>query len=338
MKTLRAIFVGVGGRGRTHLGPWVAHERLDVVGLVDINPEYLAQARAVTGLPPGACFASLTDALAAVEADTVVIVVHAQLHGRFIREALEAGKHVMVEKPLTCDLAEAEALVALAERQHCRLMVTQNKRYLPAARTLRRLLAAETYGRLGFGHYVNYKARGSAYPVSDHMHLWQMAVHELDELLATIDRPVVRVAAREFQPVWGNWPSESTISAVLEFRDGPTISYLSSSDARAVGHEFRVECERGALIHRANRVGDEGHLLFVSRAGEQVLALDPPVDPPGTGTGMAELFARYVLDGVEPEISGRRNLATMRLCDAIIRASQTGQVVEPAGEALQQPV
>lgn len=330
MKTLRAIFVGVGGRGRTHLGPWAAHDRLSVVGLVDIKPEFLEQARAVTGLPPSACFSSLTDALAAVAADTVVIVVHAQLHGRFIREALQAGKHVMVEKPLTCDLSEAEELVALAERQRCCLMVTQNKRYLPAARTMRRLLSAQAYGRPGFGHYCNYKARGTAYPNSDHMHLWQMAVHELDELLATIDRPVVRVAAREFQPVWGAWPSESTISAVLEFRGGPTISYLSSSDSRALGHEFRVECERGALTHRANRVGDEGQLLFVTRAGEQVVPLDAPVDPPGNGTGMAELFARYVLDGTEPEISGRRNLATMRLCDAIIRSSQTGQTVELA--------
>jgi predicted dehydrogenase len=301
-----------------------------------VKSEYLERAQTVTGLPPSACFSSLTDALAAVEADTVVVVVHAQLHGRFIREALLAGKHVMVEKPLTCDLTEAEELIALAERQGRRLMVTQQMRYLPVERTLRRLLAEEAYGRLGFGHYVAYKARGAAYPNSDHMHLWQMAVHELDELLAMINRPVLRVAAREFQPVWGNWPSESTISAVLEFRGGPTISYLSTSDARAFSHEFRVECERGALIHRANRVGGEGKLVIATREGEQPLALDPALDRRAGGAGMADLFARYVLNGVEPEVSGRRNLRTLRLCDAIIRSSQTSQAVELAdGVALE---
>ena len=328
MADVRAIFVGVGGRGRNHLDPWAKRSDARVVGLVDVNPAYLEQARAVTGLPSGACFGTLTEALANVEADAVVIVVHAQLHARFIREALLAGKHVLVEKPLACDLAEAEELVAFAERQGRCLMVTQQKRYMAVERTVRRLLREEAFGRLGFGHYIAYKARGTAYPNSEHMHIWQMAVHELDDLLAMIDRPVVRVSAREFQPAWGDWPSESTVSAVLEFAGGLVISYLSTSDARATEHEFRIECERGGLLHRAARSGGEGTLVLSTRDGERPLPLDPAMDRRATGDGMAGLFVRYVRDGVEPEVSGRRNLPTLRLCDAIIRSSQTGQVVE----------
>jgi predicted dehydrogenase len=48
------------------------------------------------------------------------------------------------------------------------------------------------------------------------------------------------------------------------------------------------------------------------------------------GAGMADLLAPYVLDGAEPETAGRRNLPTMRLCDAIIRSSPTGQTVDLA--------
>lgn len=318
---LRAIFVGVGGRGRVHLDGWSGHPRLKVTGVVDNNAQHLEAAVASVGLPAEACFRSLPDALAGAEADAVVIVTHAQSHGHFIGEAISAGKHVMVEKPLTTELAEAEELVRLAEESGVRLMVTQQVRYLPVERTMRRLLAEEAYGRPGFGHYIAYKARGSAYPHGDHMHLWQMSVHELDALIAMIGRPVVRVSAREFQPAWGDWPSESTISAVLEFEDGPTISYLSSSDARAFKHEFRLECERGALIHRAPRVGGQGSLSVATRDGEVELPRDEGMAPGEVPRAMADLFAAYALDGVEPEVSGRNNLATMRLCDAIIRSS-----------------
>ncbi|MBI2941829.1 MAG: Gfo/Idh/MocA family oxidoreductase [Chloroflexi bacterium] len=325
---LQAIFVGVGGRGRNHLDAWIDHPRLGVAGLVDINPQYLEDARKAAALPPTGCFSTLADALATLNADVVVVVTHAQTHARFIRAALQAGKHVVVEKPMTCDLAEAEELVRLADRAGRKLMVTQQIRYLPVERTIRRLLAEEAYGRPGFGHYVNYKVRGLAYPQSDHMQLWQMSIHELDALLAMIDRPVARVQAREFQPSWGNWPSESTIAAILEFAGGPTISYVSSSDSRGWGLEFRLECERGALIQRAKRVGGEGTLALATRDGEQAIHLDSGVDNKRATRAMADLFASYVLDGIEPEVSGARNLVTLRLCDAVIRSAQTGRVVD----------
>lgn len=321
---LRAIFVGTGGRARQHLDAWVGHPRVRVAGLVDINPQYMESAREATGLSTAACFSTLREALAQVDADAVVVATHAQLHGRFIREALDSGRHVMVEKPLTCDLAEAEALVAQANRDGLKIMVTQQIRYLRVERTMRRLVAERAFGTPGFGHYVNYKARGGPYPTSDHMHLWQMAVHELDALLAMIGRPVVRVSAREFQPPWGDWPSESTIAAMLEFRDGPTISMLSSSDTRAWGLEFRLECERGALVQRAGRLGGEGTLEVLTGNRRESLPLDPGIDNREGTRLMADLFAAYVLDGAEPEVSGQRNLQTLRLCDAVIRSSRTG--------------
>ncbi len=320
---LRAVFVGVGGRGRVHLDAWADHPRLAVAGLVDVDERFLADARAVTGLPTAACHRSLTAALPALPAEVVVVVTPAQSHGPVVREALAAGKHVMVEKPLTCDLAEAQELVRLAEQANLKLMVTQQMRYLPVERTLRRLLAEETYGRPGFGHYVHYKARGSAYNPSDHMQLWQQSVHELDALLAIVDRPVERVQAREFQPVWGDWPSESTVAAIIEFTGGPVISYLSSSDARAFRLECRIECERGALVHRATRLGGDGTLVVATRDGEKPVPLDPGLANRESSRGMADKFAAYILDGVEPEISGRRNLATLSLCDAILRSTQS---------------
>lgn len=324
---LRAIFVGVGGRGRHHLTAWAQHPHAEVAGLVDINPKYLAEAREVADVPEEACFTSLDDALGAADAEAVVVAVHAHLHGRFIREALAAGKHVLVEKPFTCDLAEALALVEEADRRGVKLMVTQQNRYLPVERTLRRLVADGTYGRAGFGHYFAYKARSGPYPPMPHMHLWGQAVHELDTLLAVFG-PVARVLGRDFQPSWGTWPSESTISTVLEFESGAVMAYVSSSDARAFQHEVRLECERASLVHRALRVGDQKQLMCATAEGEQVLPLDEGMLYRDSGHGMIDLFADYVLEGAEPEVSGRNNIPTMRLCDAVVRASRNGGVVD----------
>jgi predicted dehydrogenase len=325
---LRAIVVGVGGRGRSHLDAWLAHPRLGVTGLVDINLSFLEEARRVAGLPEGACFTTLAQAMAAVPADTVVIANHAPLHAQFIREALGAGKHVVVEKPMTCSLAEAEDLVRLADQRGVKLMVTQQMRYMPVERTIRRLVAQRAYGRLGFGHYVNYKPRGEPFPLSDNMQVWQQSVHEFDAMLAMIGRSPARVWAREFQPSWGDWPSDSSIAAMLEFEGGPTISWMSSSDARAWGLEFRLECERGTLIHRAQRLGGPGTLGLATRDGERPLPIDPGVENREATHFLADLFLNYVVEGVEPEISGAGNLPTLRLCDAVLRASRTGCAVE----------
>ena len=326
MSQLKAIFVGVGGRGRQHLTAWADHPHVGVTGLVDINQQLLAEAREITGLSEKASFTALGDALRSVEAEAVVVAVHAHLHGRFIRQAMDAGKHVLVEKPFTCDVGEAESLVEAAEQRGVKLMVTQQNRYLPVERTLRRHAAEVTYGRVGFGHYYAYKARREPYPTMPHMHLWGQAVHELDTMLAVLG-PVARVSGRDFQPSRGTWPSESTLSAVLEFQSGTTMAYISSSDARAFQHEFRLECEHAALVHRALRVGDQKQLIRATTERDEVLTLDGGTLNRDAPTGMIDRFADYVLEGVEPEVSGRNNLPTMRLCDAVIRAARDGGVV-----------
>src|SRR5688572_18889548 len=85
---LRSLHVGVGGRGRAHLQAASASGYWRPVGLVDITPEHLEAARALTDVPAAACFARLEDALAAVESDAVVIASPVVHHASQIMEAL----------------------------------------------------------------------------------------------------------------------------------------------------------------------------------------------------------------------------------------------------------
>jgi len=360
---LTSIHVGVGTRGVSHLRAALDSGRWRPVALVDVVPEYLAAARELTGLPPAVCFTRIEDALEAVPSDAVAIASPVMVHAPQIMAALAAGRHVLTEKCFTVGLAEAEACVAQAERHDRRLMVVQNARLFPPMRTLRRLVREAPYGPLGLFFQGFYKARRAPYNLSPHMHLWQQGVHELDALLGVIQRPVRRVWGLSNNPAWGDWPTPSTVQAIIECADGVSGTHLSTSNARARGFEVRLECAEAAVVCH-DRMGTgpdapgDGPALEVrwgpGQERSEALAVDAPdtrgleqtaaaraVRDGGAGLGRAlgnlvdlviyrDLY-EYVTAGAEPESSGRRNLETIRLLDAIQRSTETGRPVEPGG-------
>ncbi|MGH2368973.1 MAG: hypothetical protein ACRDI2_12310, partial [Chloroflexota bacterium] len=188
---------------------------------------------------------------------------------------------------------------------------------------------------LGFMTMTYHKARGEPYPYSEHMHLWGQGVHELDTMCAIAGRPVESVMGRSVQPVWSTWPSESLAEALITFGPRPDRpssadrvygTYVGTSDARAPGYSFRLECADAALV--AARGG--GNIQAVRGKETEVIPLDD-LGYASTDQHLAQLFHRAIATGEEPETSGRRNLATMRLLDAIIRSGETGQAIPLAG-------
>jgi predicted dehydrogenase len=320
------------------------------VALVDVVPEYLAAAREMTGLPESACFTRLEDAVARVESDAVVVATPVTLHAGQILAGLGAGRHVLTEKCFTVGVADALRCVAEAERRDRKLMVVQNARLAAPARTLRRLVAEERYGSLGLFLMSFFKARGGPYNPSPHMHLWQQGVHELDTILGVVQRPLARVWGLSNNPAWCEWPSASTVQAIIECEGGVSGTYVSTSNARARGFEFRLECAEAAVI--ADREGGHVSVRYGPRQQrEEVVPLDEP-DVRGLehhpsvralreggrargGASIADLmiyrdFYEYIAQGKEPESSGRRNLDTMRLVEAVQRSTELGRPIQVA--------
>lgn len=97
---------------------------------------------------------SADDIIAAPEVDIVVVATSNDVHYRLTKQALEAGKHVIVEKPFTNTSAEADELIALAKAKGLLLSVHHNARFHSDYKTVQRLLAE---GRLG--RVVSYEAR-----------------------------------------------------------------------------------------------------------------------------------------------------------------------------------
>jgi predicted dehydrogenase len=131
MRKIKLIHVGLGGWGfdwAQHIYP--GNSDVEPVAYVDKDPEALGRAQSKLGAPASKLFPSLSEALTAADAEAVVVALPLPLHARVAREALLAGKHVIVEKPFTQTLAEAHNLVDLAEKSARVLVVSQNYRFL----------------------------------------------------------------------------------------------------------------------------------------------------------------------------------------------------------------
>ena len=348
MEKLKSIHLGAGGRGLSHVSGYMASPYWDVVAVVDRLPERLEVARQRTGIDEKLCYTDFAEAVNSTGADAVIAVGEASLHTGMIRLALDAGKHVVTEKPFTIDLGEAEGIVETAEEKKLCLMVAHNHRYVQTFRTMRRLLDEGRYGRTGYAMLYHTKSRGGPYRTMPHMHLWDQGSHNIDTLVSVLPAPVKRVYGKSFHPTWSDWPSPSTMVATIEFEDGLIAQVLSTSDSRvpkpypkgASDFFFRVDCEKGSLATLGywhppggRLIATEGWQRGVEYPGDpegDELPLDPPEPdtPHWYEAEMAHDFYKYILDGVEPEISGRKNLKVIRILDAIIRCSETGKAID----------
>lgn len=145
--------IGVIGTGwwatQFHLPGLVAYERAEVVALADPDPAKLRAAGDAFGIDRR--FGDFHDLLAADDVDGVVIAVPHVHHHEIAAAALDAGKHVMLEKPMTLRSEDAWDLVARAERLGLHLVIGYTHQFTSRSRRAREIVRS---GRLGDLHLV----------------------------------------------------------------------------------------------------------------------------------------------------------------------------------------
>lgn len=114
------------------------------------------------------------------DVDGVVIATPVRTHYQLAKAALLHGKHVLVEKPLTANVAEAEELVALAQEQQRVLMVGHTFEYSPAVNELRKLVRS---GDLGKIYYIEAERVNLGLFRNDINVIWDLAAHDISILL-----------------------------------------------------------------------------------------------------------------------------------------------------------
>lgn len=153
MAVLRVGSIGLGGiSGGVHLPGIHGADNLVQVALCDTNEQRLTERAEQYGIPADHCFTDYHDLIACPDVDVVDISTPNDRHWEIAMAACAAGKPYGVEKPITMDSDEADALLAATEKAGVRSMVYFSYRYQPAARYAKDLIAE---GRLGKLHHVS---------------------------------------------------------------------------------------------------------------------------------------------------------------------------------------
>jgi predicted dehydrogenase len=171
---LRIGVIGYGYWGPNLVRNFAAGPRSRVVAIAEASPAR-RQAAAVT-VPHIRCIADAAELIRDPEVDAVVIATPIFTHHPLARAALEAGKHVLVEKPLTSSVAHAEELAALAARAGRVLMVDHTFVYTGAVRKIAALIAA---GELGRVLYIDSVRINLGLFQPDYNMIWDLAPHDL---------------------------------------------------------------------------------------------------------------------------------------------------------------
>jgi len=192
-ENLRVLVVGCGTQGSHHARAYHRLDGFEVVGVVDRNPASCARLAKELGGPPQ--FDEYESALAAVKPDGVSISTWPDTHARFALQALEAGAHVFLEKPLAETVKDAEAVVRLAGKKKRKVLIGYILQHHPA--WMRFIEVARTLGKpLVMRMNLNQQSVGSAWEVHKRLldtmsPIVDCGVHYVDVMCQmTLARPV----------------------------------------------------------------------------------------------------------------------------------------------------
>lgn len=337
---LRYGVIGAGVVAPLHLQAIAALDDAELVGIA-AHDQKLAVVRAQEAGCPW--FVDHRQLLA-LEPDVVVVCTPHPSHPQLTIEALDAGAHVLVEKPLAVEAREADTMIDAAEQAGRLLAVCFQQRFRPVIATAHALVASGRLGELVRVSIVDPLYRpNSYYGTADWRGTWagegggvlmNQAPHTLD-LLCHLAGPPTRVwglSRRRSQPM----EAEDTATALVEYPNG------------AVGTVAVSTVEMG--VQRIELVGDRGRIeilgesltfeRFEPRLSEHLPAAVEMFDQPTIVSEQVSLldgrgdhldvhrdFAAAIRTGSAPRVPGRDARWSLELANAIVLSTHTGQAV-----------
>lgn len=338
---LNIIQVGLGHWGRgwaTEVLPQV--ETVRVTGYVDSSPDARKGFCDATGVDPASCFASLAEALNKVPGDAIVAPLRTEAHFPVVREALEAGLHVLVEKPFTSTLEEAAVLNALAKARGRFLMVSQNYRFFAAPFAASRHLVSGTIGHVD-SVSLDFRRHGPTfgfkyYEIEDPL-VADMSIHHFDGMRMLFGE-VKTVSCRSWNVPESPFLHHPATAATIEFESGVMLSYrasfMSMGEDTPWGGVWTANGSLGEMVwsYRGSGGGDPDWLnIRLDRGDLKPDRLEIPRHRDRAGSVAA--FADAVSGRIPSEAlpTGEDNIKSLAVVKAcLLSARRDGENVRPA--------
>jgi len=308
---LRIGVAGVGSLGRHHARVLATLPGVAVSGIYDARPERSAEVSAEFGLPSAESMAALVEA-----SDAVVIAVPTVAHHDAAIAALDAGRHVLVEKPMAATLAEADSLVERARERRVVLQVGHIERFNPAVEAAMPLARG--------ARFIETHRLGVFTPRSlDVDVVLDLMIHDLQIAQAIVARPVSEVRAAGVAVL----TRRIDIANARVAFEGGCVANLTAS---------RVSAER----IRKFRVFGPAHYVSIDMGSQEIGAVrlmpgadgKPAIVPASIAVEKEEPLRRELASFVEacrgehpPLVSGEEGRSALALALEIVAAIEEHQ-------------
>lgn len=320
---LRVAVIGAGYWGPNLVRNFSEAPGGEAVAVADLSEERLAAIR--KRFPAVRTTRDHRELFAATDVDAVCIVTPISTHRALAEEALAAGKHVFVEKPLAGTVADAEAIVRAAERAGRTLMVGHTFVYNPAVTTVRGLLER---GELGNVQYIDSQRVNLGLHQFDFNVLWDLGPHDVSISLYWLgEEPewVQCIGACFVQP-----GIEDVVFLTMGFPSGAIaqahLSWLAPSKLRrmaVIGSKKMAVYDDTEAAERV-KVYDHGVESLSSEELRRSYRAGDIHSPRVAITEALQLEVRHfiecVRDGATPRSDGEAGLSVVRVLEAGMRS------------------
>jgi len=322
--------IGCGGITPYHLEAYKTCG-YDVVALCDID-EAKANERREAFYPDATIHKDYKQLLAQDDIEVVDIATHAEIRAPMIEDALNAGKHVLSQKPFVLDLDVGRHLADLADEDGLKLAVNQNGRWAPHFSYIRNAIAAGLIGEVTAAHLAVHWDHswtlGTPFDEIPHMILYDFAIHWFDILTCFMgDREPQRVYASEARAA-GQENKSPMLGQALVAYDGAQASLVFDANTKfgAVDETYIVG-SKGTITSTGSDLSGQSVTLYKTE-GYAKPELKGEWFKNGFQGTMAELLCA-VEDNREPFNSARNNLRSLALCFAALASADAREPKTP---------
>ncbi len=215
MTPIRIGIVGYGYWGPKLVRSFGQVAEFEVAGVADLRPERLAQAE--LDLPSSTTTADFEQLLDDASIEAIAIATPISTHADLAKRALEAGKHVWLEKPMAHSVEACEELVQLAKQNDRVLLVDHTFLYTGAVEKMHELVSS---GQLGELYYFDSVRVNLGLFQHDYNVVWDLAPHDLSIMLHLVDDRPVQVQAMGAAPLQTGTKLESVAYVTIRFASG----------------------------------------------------------------------------------------------------------------------